>query len=765
MIANSVLCLVIRRQAAWLVALLVAANALVGLVVAAPAGAGEFRVGSCQAAPLSYSVRPFEPFRTAGMWIKSACDPEGPGLRGLVTANFVRDGRVRRGERAIVTITAPYATRFTTFRWAGTIRRRDCGYAMALWADAPGVRPIPIKNVRANEGCPRAARAQGAAYRSRTFNVSGTTRIVQRIVCVGASRDRSCSARNYNFIRTYKAVVGIEDAFPPTVAVLGDGPLARGEWVRGNQALGYEANDNVGVRIARAVVGDQARASDIRSCVYADRQGTFGDRVPCPNGRGQMALNTEGDLSEGTQALVVQAEDAAGNVGASPATTVRVDNTPPGAVSTTVEGGDHWRNRNDFAVAWTNPPEGDRAPITAATYTICGSTGDACTRVTRESAGISRLAVQVPGPGEWTLALWRRDAAGNEAESNASVPVKLRYDPDPPELGFEQSPASDPTLISVAVNDKVSGMADGVIEISRQGSGAWQALPTDKHGSRLVARIDDAAMPAGSYELRARAVDQARNEGSTDRRLDGQPMVVTLPLRVASALDAGVLRTRVVRRTVRRGGTRRRVRRRVSVLAPTVRVGLGRQVQLTGALRSSAGQPLTGQQIQVFARSATAPEHLASVVQTDGMGRYSYVMSASSSQTLRLVYGGSAVVLPVQREVSVLVPAQTSFAVNRRRLLNGQRVVFTGQLRTLPPPLRPDGSRAKQVEVQVYVSRRWQTFLTPTTDAAGRWTVSYRFMRTRGLQRFRFRARVRAEAGYPFETGISRPLQVRVRGR
>ena len=35
----------------------------------------------------------------------------------------------------------------------------------------------------------------------------------------------------------------------------------------------------------------------------------------------------------------------------------------------------------------------------------------------------------VPGPGEWTLSLWRRDAAGNEAEDNASVPVTLRYDP------------------------------------------------------------------------------------------------------------------------------------------------------------------------------------------------------------------------------------------------------------------------------------------------------------------------------------------------
>ena len=38
-----------------------------------------------------------------------------------------------------------------------------------------------------------------------------------------------------------------------------------------------------------------------------------------------------------------------------------------------------------------------------------------------------------------TVSLWRRDAAGNEAESMASVPVTLRYDPDAPQLGFEPS--------------------------------------------------------------------------------------------------------------------------------------------------------------------------------------------------------------------------------------------------------------------------------------------------------------------------------------
>src|SRR5204863_2034732 len=95
-----------------------------------------------------------------GMRIRSACNPEGPGLRGLVTANVIRRGTVPRGAVARVSISAPAGTQFTTFRWAGTARRRDCRYALQLWADGPGIRTIPLKNVRANQHCPKPRRAQ-----------------------------------------------------------------------------------------------------------------------------------------------------------------------------------------------------------------------------------------------------------------------------------------------------------------------------------------------------------------------------------------------------------------------------------------------------------------------------------------------------------------------------------------------------------------------------------------------------------------------------
>ena len=70
----------------------------------------------------------------------------------------------------------------------------------------------------------------------------------------------------------------------------------------------------------------------------------------------------------------------------------------------------------------------------------------------------------------------------------------------------------------------------------------------------------------------------------------------------------------------------------------------------------------------------------------------------------------------------------------------------------------------KLVELQVRLSDRWQTFRTTRTDGTGRWEIGYQFKRTRGVQHFRFRARLSAETGYPFVAGRSHPLEVRVRG-
>ena len=725
------------------------------LILPRPADAGEYSVATCQADSLTFSTRAFVDFATRGMSIKRACNPEGPGLRGLITANVVRRQPVRRGAISMVAIKAPQGTRFTTFRWAGTARRRDCRYALQLYADAPDGKPIPIKNVRANRHCPRKKRAQIAGYRARTFNVSGATRIVQRVICVGGGGSKSCSARALNFIRTYKAQVRVVDGVGPSAAIVPDSALASGAWVSGSQSLHYSATDNVGVRSAQALVAGRAGGSHQRACAFAAPAGPYADVVPCPNGAGEIIVNTQ-ELSEGTQPLIVQAYDAAGNAGNSPVATARIDNTAPGRVDTVLEGGEQWRNRNEYGVSWVNPVESDRAPIAAAVYKLCPAGPGACTRSEAVAADVSRLTVQVPAQGEWKLSLWRRDAAGNASEQLASVPVTLRYDAEPPRLAFAAQSASDPTLVSVSVADNVSGLADGVVELSRAGSGTWQALPTDKGSDRLEARVDDAALPAGTYVVRARARDQAGNESSTTQRADGQQMTLTLPLRIASRMTAGVAHTTIVR--VKRHG--KRIRRRVTVLKPTATVAFGGRSQIRGRLANRDGQGVAGATIQVLSRSLASSEQLVGIVQTDGEGRFTYRAAGTMSRTLRFAYGGSPLILPAQREVRLRVPASGSLRVSRRRVLNGRAVTFSGAVKSRPLP--PGG---KLVELQVRLSGRWQTFRTRRTDDAGRWSIQYRFKRTRGVQRYRFRLGLPREAGYPFVAGASRSLVVRVRGQ
>lgn len=735
--------------------LLVASAALTPAV----ASAGQFTVASCQADRLGFSTTAFNDFATRGMRIRRACNPEGPGIRGLVTTNVPRPGSVPRGSVALAAVSAPAGTTFTTFRWAGSARRTDCRYALQLYAERPGADPVPIKNVRANTKCPGAKKAQAAGYRSRTFNVTGATRIVQRVICMGGNGFKSCSTAGSNYIRTYQAEVGVADAEGPVTTIAADTPLTSGAWVSGTQPMNFDAHDNVGVRDVHAIAGDRVAGEELRTCQMATSDGAFAIGTPCPNGAGHIEVRTA-TLLEGTQPLALRAQDAAGNVQVSNPVTVRIDNTPPGRVETSLAGGDAWRNTNDFALAWTNPPEDDRAPIAAATSKICGGEPGFCRTDEAKADGISTVPVQVPGPGTWTAVVWRKDAAGNADPATASDPVTLRYDPEPPRLAFDPPSAADPTLVTVPVTDSVSGLGAGAIEISAAGSNSWTSLETTKDGSRLLARINDTGMAAGTYNLRAAARDLAGNEASTTTRGDGQPMTLTLPLRIASVMTGGVVRHRTVKRRVGSRGKRRTVRERVTVLRPSGTVRYGRSTAIAGRLTNRDGQGIPGAEIQVLATSAGATEQLVGVLRTDQDGAYTYTAAGSASRSLRFAYGGSQLILPAEARVGVRVPAVSTLTVSRGRVVNGQSVVFSGQVRSAPIP-----ATGKLVQVEVLLSGGWQTFRTTRTDASGRWRMPYRFDRTTGVQWYRFRVELPPEAGYPFASGASRSVRVRVRGR
>jgi hypothetical protein len=115
--------------------------------VASSAQAGGFTVASCQADRLNFSTTAFNDFATRGMRIRRACNPAGPGIRGLVTANARRDA-VPRGSVAMVTLSAPAGTSFSSFAWAGSIRRTDCRYSLQIYAEVPNANAVPIRKTR-----------------------------------------------------------------------------------------------------------------------------------------------------------------------------------------------------------------------------------------------------------------------------------------------------------------------------------------------------------------------------------------------------------------------------------------------------------------------------------------------------------------------------------------------------------------------------------------------------------------------------------------
>jgi hypothetical protein len=179
-----------------------------------------------------------------------------------------------------------------------------------------------------------------------------------------------------------------------------------------------------------------------------------------------------------------------------------------------------------------------------------------------------------------------------------------------------------------------------------------------------------------------------------------------------------------------------------------------------GRLESGNGEPLPRCSIGVLTqpRGGRGFRRVATV-SSDRDGRFTYRIPRGGSRTLRFRWDGTGLIKPALTELKVLVPARTSIVPSRRFLRNGQSVVFDGRLVGGPVP---DGG--KLIDLQAFYRGRWRTFATPRTNGAGRWRFRYRFEATRGLVRYRFRARIRREAAYPYELGYSRVVAVSVRG-
>jgi hypothetical protein len=603
----------------------------------------------------------------------------------------------------------------------------------------------------------------GCAIGSRSFfgpvtvGLNGHTRFRFETRC-GNPAGCDISASGYQpgmraLIAAANVRVRVQDFTAPAITPV-FGALWADGWHRGREEAWENLNDNVGIMALRLRVdGAITDAQD-----YTDPGWPVGVRCdftlrrPCNSITGGLPLDTR-SLSDGRQTIRLEAVDAAGNEAAIERS-IEVDNTPPVRVNAGVEGGEGWRQANDFNVRWP-VPAGQAAPLTTAHYRLCRAGTEAdCHTGSQVRDGIARLDhLAVPGPGDYTLQLWLEDAAGNADASNASDPVRLRFDDVPPVASFELIDEQQPLELEARAFDAASGLATGTIEIRRSGYRQWHPLPTILHGSRLSAHVPDLDLPDGSYEFRVRVNDRAGNEGYGDRREDGGKMELTLPLRTSSRITLARTdgRTKRCARRVRGRRKRRCARMRRSNLAKVIH----------GVLRTADGKPLAGSSITLVEQPRTGGGFRGvGALRTDSRGRFSHALGDGPSRTIRLRYEGTPLIKPAVESETIRAPARTSIETSEKSLRNGQSVRFNGRLAGGPVP---DGG--KLIDLQAYYRGKWRTFATPRTDRRGRWAFAYRFEATRGVVVYRFRARIRLEAAYPYELGYSRVVAVTVRGR
>jgi hypothetical protein len=304
-----------------------------------------------------------------------------------------------------------------------------------------------------------------------------------------------------------------------------------------------------------------------------------------------------------------------------------------------------------------------------------------------------------------------------------------------PSVRFATLDSGDPTRIDVFAADAASGLGRAEIEVRRRSDARWLPIPASRVSYGFVGRFDDEHLANGVYDLRARVFDNAGNERSTTIDTYGHGATRAVPARIDTRLSAG---------------------------HKTRTVGYGKATRIDGRVTMAGSNPVANATVEVWEHVSVHDSvwRRIALINADSGGRFTFNASRGPSRHLRFRYPGTPLVRARTTEIAIDVKAMTRFRTNRQRVVNGEEIVLGGKV--LGGPLPRVG---KIVQLQAYSRGRWITFATPRASArTGRWKYRYRFTSTRGTVRYRFRARVPRESGFPYAAGVSRQARVIVRG-
>jgi len=377
------------------------------------------------------------------------------------------------------------------------------------------------------------------------------------------------------------------------------------------------------------------------------------------------------------------------------------------------------------------------------------------------TSGGDSVSTVVTGEGVHTVSHFAGDVAGNANDGRIVNGVQnrppgaavVRIDRTEPGVAFvsNQDP-DDPERLRAVVSDALSGPSDdgGGIEVRRVGGArTFQPIPTEVDHGVLEARWNSDDYPAGEYEFRAWATDVAGNTAVSRQRTDGKAMVLPNPIKVPTAVRAGL------------GPGRSRLGR---IRSKSVSYSSG--VRFHGRLTAGLGSPLAGQTVEVTERFRPGARLATRIsrVRTGGKGFFSMLLPAGPGRTVTAAYAGTRT---LTRSISAPSRIRTAGRITLRvssrvAWVGGRPIVFSGTIGYRLAAIPRDG---KRVDLQFRTrSVGWTSFRSIESNARGHFRFAYRFVddESRGVA-FDFRALAPAERDWPYGAAVS--SSQRVRGR
>jgi hypothetical protein len=189
-------------------------------------------------------------------------------------------------------------------------------------------------------------------------------------------------------------------------------------------------------------------------------------------------------------------------------------------------------------------------------------------------------------------------------------------------------------------------------------------------------------------------------------------------------------------------------------------VGFGRGASVAATLTDELGRPIAGAVLQVRTQElrAGADWAVAPDATTGPDGRIVLALPPGPSRRVRFEYR-ALIGAPQQvaaDQVRLAVRAGVTLSVRPRQVSSGGTIRLRGRLRAVPAT-----GLGKLVTLQARERGRWRDFQSARTRRGGRFRARYRF--TPGARgSFPLRAVARSDASYPYATGRSQPVRVRV---